>query len=151
MRLAEIRPTAPSGPPETHLDGLFHTPDALPLTVFVTKLVLGVRVIHVVGEIDLGTKDRVHARLLDELTTALPYAAVIDFSGVSFLGVCGLALLDQIDHTARRSGTQVRLVATTRAVTRLVELDALDQRIPTHTSIQDALNHCLNTAPEARS
>ncbi len=140
MRLAERHST------QTHPDALFAAFDDPLLSLFVTQPAPGVRVVHAVGEIDLSTSERVHTSLLEQLSTALPHTLVIDFSRVSFLAVRGLSLLDEIDQTARHYGTQVRLVATTRAVTRLVEFSALDERIPTHASIPEALDHCLDTA-----
>lgn len=147
MRLAERHPTAPTHSAETHPDALRAALDDPLLSLSVTQPALGVRVVHAVGEIDLNTRERVRTWLLEQLCTAPPHTLVIDFSGISFLAVCGLSLLDELDQTARHYGTQVRLVATTRAVTRLLEFSALDERIPTHASIQDALDSCRDTAP----
>ncbi len=146
MRLALGRPTAPTHSAETHPDALLAALDDPQLSLFVTQPDLGVRVLHAVGEIDLNTRERVRTWLLEQLSTALPHTLVLDFSGISFLAVCGLSLLEEIDQTARRCGTHVRLVATTRAVTRLLDFSALDERIPAHASVQDALDCCLDTA-----
>lgn len=113
------------------------------LSVFVTEPHLGLRVVHVMGEIDLSTAPQ----LRDDLRTQLSYrpdALILDFGAVSFLAVCGLSVLGELANEAGEQGVRLRLVATDRSVCRPLELTRLTERIPCHAALYDALNFCLD-------
>ena len=80
-------------------------------------------VVHVVGEIDTLTAPVLRAQLDEHLTT-VPLL-VLDLSDVTFLGSAGLAVLVETQKAARSRDVALRLIATTRAVTRPLEVTGL--------------------------
>lgn len=83
----------------------------------------GVRVMHVVGEIDTLTapvlRDRVTAQLAE--VTLL----VLDLTDVTFLGSAGLAVLVAAKDEAEQRKCSLRLVPGSRIVTRALEATGL--------------------------
>ena len=80
-------------------------------------------VVHVVGEIDTLTAPVLRAQL-DEHLPVVPLL-VLDLSDVTFLGSAGLAVLVETQKAARSRDVALRLIATTRAVTRPLEVTGL--------------------------
>jgi anti-sigma B factor antagonist len=80
-------------------------------------------VVHVVGEIDTLTAPVLRAQL-DEHLPVVPLL-VLDLSDVTFLGSAGLAVLVETQKSARSRDVGLRLIATTRAVTRPLEVTGL--------------------------
>jgi anti-sigma B factor antagonist len=62
---------------------------------------------------------------LDTQLEQSPSELVIDLSGVQFLGSAGLAVLVETQKSARAKDVALRLIATTRAVTRPLEVTGL--------------------------
>ncbi|GAB3570669.1 hypothetical protein GCM10027445_24570 [Amycolatopsis endophytica] len=109
-------------------------PTALRLQVFWP--VPGVAVLKVAGDVDVATATPLN-RALDELTTHRPRVAVVDLTGVGFLGSAGLAAL-----AVASERTDVRVVAPTRQTARPLSVTGLDQRMPVYPSRADALRSC---------
>ena len=84
----------------------------------------GVVTVTVVGEVDTFTAPVLRSTL-DTQLEAQPRELVIDLSGVQFLGSAGLAVLVETQKTARAREVELRLIATTRAVTRPLEVTGL--------------------------
>ncbi|MGY1709705.1 STAS domain-containing protein [Geodermatophilus sp. SYSU D00758] len=80
--------------------------------------------VTVVGEVDTFTAPVLRSSLDTQLEQQ-PKALVIDLSGVQFLGSAGLAVLVETQKSARSRDVDLRLVATTRAVTRPLEVTGL--------------------------
>ena len=83
------------------------------------------------GEIDLATKDRLHAALtplLDDERTLL-----LDLSQVTFIDCSGLRVL----QTAYRAHVRFAVVAPSFAVSRLLELSGA--RLPVYSSADEAI------------
>jgi anti-sigma B factor antagonist len=83
----------------------------------------GVRVMHVVGEIDTLTapvlRDRVYEQLADVSLL------VLDLTDVTFLGSAGLAVLVAAKDEAEQRQCRLRLVPGSRIVTRALEATGL--------------------------
>jgi anti-sigma B factor antagonist len=84
----------------------------------------GVVTVTVVGEVDTFTAPVLRSSLDTQLEQQ-PRELVIDLSGVQFLGSAGLAVLVETQKSARSRDVELRLVATTRAVTRPLEVTGL--------------------------
>ena len=78
----------------------------------------------VVGEVDTFTAPVLRSSLDTQLEQS-PRELVIDLSGVQFLGSAGLAVLVETQKAARSREVDLRLIATTRAVTRPLEVTGL--------------------------
>lgn len=87
----------------------------------------GVTVLEVHGEIDLAEADAIRDRM-DRLLRDRPQRAVLDLSGVEFLGSHGLTAVVRSSRSAGAAG--VRLVGVTgsnRAVLRPIRMTGLDR------------------------
>lgn len=84
----------------------------------------GAVTVTVVGEVDTFTAPVLRSSL-DAQLELQPRELVIDLSGVQFLGSAGLAVLVETQKSARSREVELRLVATTRAVTRPLEVTGL--------------------------
>ncbi len=84
----------------------------------------GAVTVTVVGEVDTFTAPVLRSSLDTQLEQQ-PRELVIDLSGVQFLGSAGLAVLVETQKSARARDVELRLVATTRAVTRPLEVTGL--------------------------
>jgi anti-sigma B factor antagonist len=84
----------------------------------------GVVTVKVVGEVDTFTAPVLRSTLDGQLEQS-PRELVIDLSGVQFLGSAGLAVLVETQKSARSREVALRLIATTRAVTRPLEVTGL--------------------------
>src|SRR5215212_3787076 len=80
--------------------------------------------VTVVGEVDTFTAPVLRSSLDTQLEQS-PRELVIDLSGVQFLGSAGLAVLVETQKAARAREVELRLIATTRAVTRPLEVTGL--------------------------
>ena len=80
--------------------------------------------VTVVGDVDTFTAPVLRSSLDTQLEQS-PRELVIDLSGVQFLGSAGLAVLVETQKSARARNVDLRLIATTRAVTRPLEVTGL--------------------------
>ncbi|MFF5987153.1 STAS domain-containing protein [Prauserella flavalba] len=91
----------------------------------------------VTGELDMLSTPK-----LDEMvTTALrgkPQVLVIDLTGVTFLASAGMAALVSAQQAAGEN-TTVRVVATGRATARSLQVVGLDEQLPIHPTLDEAL------------
>ncbi|MGM1059850.1 STAS domain-containing protein [Saccharothrix sp. Mg75] len=95
----------------------------------------GVVVVTVSGELDLDTAPRVREALL----APPPPVVVLDLTAVRFFGSSGLALLLEADRHVRRSGGELVLVATGRAVLRPLEITGVSQVLRVFPTLTEAL------------
>jgi anti-sigma B factor antagonist len=98
-------------------------------------------IVHVTGELDLAS-----VPVLDELlseTEALnepPAPLVLDLTGVTFMGSCGLELLMRHEARCRVAGRTLRVVvANNRAVLRPLSLTGLTTAVTLVDTLADAL------------
>jgi len=84
----------------------------------------GAVTVTVVGEVDTFTAPVLRSSLDSQLEQS-PRELIIDLAGVQFLGSAGLAVLVETQKAARSRDVALRLIATTRAVTRPLEVTGL--------------------------
>ncbi|GLY38092.1 hypothetical protein Amsp01_041160 [Amycolatopsis sp. NBRC 101858] len=102
----------------------------------------GAVVLAFTGELDLATTPDARAIALqahEEAAAATRKLLVIDLRTVTFLASVGLELL--ADHRARstRTGVTIALVATTRTVTRVLDITGVDALFTIYADIETAL------------
>ena len=113
---AEGQPVVPSEGAEAPFDDV--------ITLATSTNDDGAVTVTVVGEVDTFTAPVLRSSLDTQLEQQ-PKELVIDLSGVQFLGSAGLAVLVETQKSARSREVDLRLVATTRAVTRPLEVTGL--------------------------
>jgi anti-sigma B factor antagonist len=96
------------------------------LDTSITRPDPGTAVLVVQGEIDTLTAPAFTAAT-SELVTGPEETLVIDLSGVRFLASSGLAVLITAARRAEEGGARLRLVVSTRAVRRPLEITGTDQ------------------------
>jgi len=84
----------------------------------------GTVTLTVVGEVDAFTAPMLRSAIASQLE-GQPRELVLDLSAVEFLGSAGLAALVETQHSARDRDVALRLIATSRAVTRPLESTGL--------------------------
>lgn len=97
----------------------------------------GVTVLAVSGEVDMLTAPQLRAAALPRLDA--DGTLVLDLSGVSFLGSAGLAVLVEASQQAKRRGSEFRVVAVERAVTRPLAATGLGEVFSVFTSVEQAV------------
>jgi anti-sigma B factor antagonist len=117
-------PDLPAGGPSEVPDEGTEAPFDDVITLSTTTGEDGVVIVTVVGEVDTFTAPVLRSSLDTQLEQQ-PRELVIDLSGVQFLGSAGLAVLVETQKSARSRDVELRLVATTRAVTRPLEVTGL--------------------------
>lgn len=81
-------------------------------------------VLTAVGEIDSSSAPALRARLDEVLDAGVP-AVTIDLNGVTFLDSAGLCVLAAAHRRAARTGTRLRVLASSRAVIRPLQITGL--------------------------
>lgn len=97
----------------------------------------GVRVLHVVGELDTLTAPLLQARLGEQLAEV--DRLVLDLTDVTFLGSAGLAVLVGAKDDADGRGARLLLVPGSRIVRRALEATGLMQLFAVADDVPDAL------------
>jgi anti-sigma B factor antagonist len=98
----------------------------------------GVAVVHVRGEVDMGTVAAIDLELVSVLAE-VPPAVVMDLSGTTFFASSGLQTLAELQGRAVRSGFDLRVVAPTHRIRRPIEITGLDAVLNLHDTVADAL------------
>lgn len=109
------------------------------MEVQVTTEEVGVRtVVHVAGEIDVASADRLRERvalLLSEGRTDL----VVDLTGVSFMDSTGLGLLVGTLKRVRLAGGRFELVVDSERLLKVFRITGLTQVFTIHDTLEGAL------------
>lgn len=87
-------------------------------------------VVALYGDVDLLTSSAARATVKKAVPHARRVAAsvvVVDLSGVTFFSSHGLQTLLELDDAASRDGVQLRVVASTHLVVRLLQVTGFDQ------------------------
>lgn len=105
-------------------------------------------VVVVAGEIDMLTAARVTDTLLAQLNSR-PEVMVVDMDGVRFLSSMGLAALALTERVARERGVELRVVATSRATLRPLEITGMSSELVVHASREQALAGSGGTGPDS--
>jgi anti-sigma B factor antagonist len=102
-----------------------------PLGTTVVRPRAGTAVLAVEGEVDTLTAPQLEAALSALLDDPDP-VLVVDLGGVTFLASSGLAVLIRAAHRAEAGGRRLRLVASSRAVRRPLEITGADELFDVH-------------------
>lgn len=105
----------------------------------------GVLHIRVAGELDIHTAPRFRGRVLEPLENA--ETLIIDLMTVEFLSAAGVAALLDIRAATARAGMPWRVVATTRAVLRPLEVTGVRASLPLVESVDLAMRGLSHAEP----
>jgi anti-sigma B factor antagonist len=98
-----------------------------------------VKVLRVIGEVDLLTTPLLETRLQESIDQC-PRHLVVDLGGVTFVGAAGLRALVTAHQTARRVGVQLHLTGTDhRAVARPLEITRLRPSFDIHPTVESVV------------
>lgn len=120
----------------------------MPEISFPVEVVEGVPVVTAPEEIDLANAAGLQAALLEaawpelarpELVEPGRALVVVDMSRTRFCDSAGLNALVAVARRARADGGEVRLVAVSEAVARIVALTGVDRVVAIYASLEDAL------------
>ena len=99
----------------------------------------GALVAHLAGEVDLSNVEVVRATIIDRVSPETD-ALVLDLSETTYLDSTGVRLLFELTQRLHARRRQLRLVVTDEAlVRRVILLTKLDEQVPLHDSVDDAL------------
>ncbi|UOZ02655.1 STAS domain-containing protein [Amycolatopsis sp. WQ 127309] len=102
----------------------------------------GAVVLAFTGELDLATAPEartIAAQAHEKAAAEAGKRLVIDLRAVTFLASVGLELLADHRSRAEHTGVTIALVATTRTVTRVLEVTGLDTRFTTYADVETAV------------
>ncbi|MFJ5534904.1 STAS domain-containing protein [Streptomyces sp. NPDC093261] len=103
------------------------------------KVVDGVRVVTMQGEIDHDVKDVLSAALMPEDST-VPPRIVVDLSGVTFMDSSGINVFVAAYQQVSEAQGWLRIADAQDSVLRVLQLVGVDTVIPCHPTIEQALN-----------
>ena len=100
----------------------------------------GLAIARVEGEIDASNVEWVESRLRALLTNRSD-GLVVDLSATTYLDSAGIALWFALAEDLRQHQQQLRLVVIERSsIARMMTLTGLDEAVPTHPTLEQALN-----------
>ena len=112
---------------EPELPGSRPAVDAPPLRTTITVPRPGTALLEVDGEVDTLTAPPLEKALQDLLADPGAGRLVVDLTGVTFLASSGLAVLIRAAHRAADRDLRLRLVTSSRAVRRPLQITGSDQ------------------------
>jgi anti-sigma B factor antagonist len=95
-------------------------------------------VIRLAAEIDVTNSDRVHSDLAAACLPGLA-AVIADLTQTTFCDSSGVRALVQVHKLAASQGTELRLVVTSEAVMRILELSGLTDILRIYPTIEAAI------------
>ena len=115
------------------------TTDSAPITIEVTPLPGEVAVVRVAGVLDRETAPLAHEQIA--ATVAQGHKKlIVDLSAVPRVDGPGVQTLAYSRHRVRHAGGDLRIVAPTPPVKERIAVAALDDVLPLHPTIEDALD-----------
>jgi anti-sigma B factor antagonist len=102
------------------------------------KIVSGVRVVEINGELDIATSPRVR-ELLSAAASDGDRPIVLDLTGCTFIDSTGLATLLHGTKPAQNGESNVAIASHGGEVRKLLELTAIDRTIPVFDAVQQAV------------
>ena len=93
--------------------------------------------VRLVGEADVTT--RVLTEVLDAEAAKKPRLLLVDVSGLAFIDSAALHQIVRAHRRLRADGCVLALVSPSPGVARVLQLSALDQVIPVHASVEEAV------------
>ncbi|MFH0180385.1 STAS domain-containing protein [Streptomyces cacaoi] len=106
----------------------------------VHRMVGGVRVVTVQGEIDHDVKNVLGKALLSEDSAAQPSRIVVDLSGVTFMDSSGINVFVTAHQAVSATEGWLRIAAAQKPVLHVLRLVGIDALITCHPTIEQALN-----------
>ncbi|WP_031070775.1 STAS domain-containing protein [Streptomyces sp. NRRL S-118] len=103
------------------------------------RMVEGVRVVTLRGEIDHDVKDQLSEALRCE--DGAPPRIVADLGGVTFMDSSGINVFVSTHQQVSGAGGWVRIAGAQEAVLRVLQLVGVDAVIPCHPTIEQALTN----------
>jgi anti-anti-sigma factor len=92
------------------------------------ELADGSAAVSIRGELDLASADRT-VRFVTEIIDRHEGTVSADLSGLTFCDACGLGALIRIAAHAERAGRALELTKPSRAVTRIMRITGVDERL----------------------
>ena len=114
--------------------------DAPPLRTSITAPQAGTALLDVRGEVDTLTAPPLEQALRDLLADPGAERLVVDLSGVTFLASSGLAVLIRAAHRAAERHLRLRLVTSSRAVRRPLQITGSDQLFDMYEDVSAAVD-----------
>ena len=147
MIRSKPRTVAPDMPEQRHpvpdarassssTDHRAHSP-ALRITV--ERPEVGLPVVRMTGEIDLSCTGRLEELIRQRMTAASLRAIVLDLTGITFCGSCGVEMLLQAQCRANQRDVELHVVPGTGPVQRMLELTGTRPFFELHTTTARAL------------
>jgi anti-sigma B factor antagonist len=107
------------------------------------KIVTGVRIVEIRGELDIATSSRVR-ELLSEAAADDDRPLVVDLRECPFIDSTGLATLLHGTKPAQNGESNVAIVSAGGEVRKLLELTAIDRTIPVFDAVEVAVAAVLS-------
>ncbi|WP_371573407.1 STAS domain-containing protein [Streptomyces sp. NBC_01314] len=104
------------------------------------RVVDGVRVVTVWGEIDHDVKSVLSEALLPEDGAVPPPRIVVDLSGVTFMDSSGINVFVAVHRQVSGARGWLRIAAAQESVLRVLQLVGVDTFIPCHPTTEQALS-----------
>jgi anti-sigma B factor antagonist len=102
------------------------------------RIVTGVRVVEINGELDIATSPRVR-ELLSAAASDGDRPIVLDLTGCTFIDSTGLATLLHGTKPAQNGESNVAIASLGGEVRKLLELTAIDRTIPVFDAVDQAV------------
>lgn len=94
-------------------------------------------ILHLEGEVDVFSAPNFRTRLSPLIGTARPL--IVDFSGLQYLDMNGVHVLEEAYRRASQMGQPMVLVGSVPIVHTILAIVELNQRIPLHDSVGEAI------------
>ena len=99
----------------------------------------GILIVSVAGEIDLSNADDIRDQVVEAIGTAHDRVA-LDLTGTTYLDSTGVRLLFDLATRMQARRRKLALVVTDRAIVRrVIVLTKLDEAVPVHASLGEAV------------
>jgi anti-sigma B factor antagonist len=102
-----------------------------------TRNTAGVLVVALDGEMDTIDTDGL-GHSLEQIAAESPKSVVLDFSGVSYIASCGIAMLIHFVQGIRRAGGQVRIASVTPRVQLVLDMVNLRTLVQFNATVEEA-------------
>ncbi|MFF0093268.1 STAS domain-containing protein [Streptomyces canus] len=106
----------------------------------VHRMVGGVRVVTVEGEIDHTVRELLSSALLSGCGAEPPSRIVVDLSGVTFMDSSGINVLIAASQQVAGAQGWLRIAGAQGPVLRVLAMVGVDALIPCHPTVEQALN-----------
>lgn len=109
------------------------------LRISVARPEPGLSLVHLRGEIDLSTTERLAELIHQRMNAVALRGLVLDLTGITFCGSCGIELLVHAQCRAEHRDIAMHVVPGTGAVARMLDLVGIGERFRQHPDTAHAL------------